>query len=382
MINGVINVYKEAGFTSHDVVAKLRGIVHQKRIGHTGTLDPEAVGVLPVCFGKATRVTDILTDETKTYEAVMLLGTDTDTQDTTGQVLRQQEVTCTEEEIREALKSFEGDQMQIPPMYSALKVHGKKLYELAREGKTVEREPRPVHFFEIRALSFDLPRVTMRVVCSRGTYIRTLCHDIGEKLGCGGCMEHLTRTRVGIFKEEDALTLGKIAEIASENRLKDIVIPTDQVFSELPSVSTRNEGDVLAHNGNKIPTNMLSDVMTQGLTQVAEDSGYDSLGALHWIALNGDSSTGKEVPQMPFTGEVRVYDSVGIFTGLYRVDEGRGMLVPVKIFYDPGDVMVDENPYVKFCGAGGGDSAEAADSTENRDADRDTEMTGSETGQK
>lgn len=326
MINGVINVYKEAGFTSHDVVAKLRGIVHQKRIGHTGTLDPEAVGVLPVCFGKATRVTDILTDETKTYEAVMLLGTDTDTQDKTGRVLRQQEVSCTEDEIREVLKSFEGDQMQVPPMYSALKVNGKKLYELAREGKTVERAPRPVHFYEIRALSFDLPRVTMRVVCSRGTYIRTLCHDIGEKLGCGGCMEHLTRTRVGIFKEEDALTLGKIAEIAAENRLKDIVIPTDQVFSGIPSVSTGNEGDVLAHNGNKIPTGMLSDVMTQ-------------------------------ISEMPFTGEVRLYDSVGIFTGLYRVNEDRSMLMPVRMFYDPADVMVDENPYVKFCGAGDCDAA-------------------------
>ncbi|MEE8886741.1 MAG: tRNA pseudouridine(55) synthase TruB [Eubacteriales bacterium] len=321
MINGVINVYKEAGYTSHDVVAKLRGIVHQKRIGHTGTLDPGAVGVLPVCLGKATRVTDILTDETKTYEAVMLLGVDTDTQDASGKVLSTSKVTCTEDEIRAVLKSFEGDQMQIPPMYSALKVNGKKLYELAREGKTVERKARPVHFYEIRALSFDLPRVTMRVSCSRGTYIRTLCHDIGEKLGCGACMERLTRTRVGIFKEADAFTLGRIEEIAKEGRLKDILIPTDQVFRDVPSVSTRDKGDILAHNGNKIPAEMISEFVTN----------------------------------IPFTGEMRVYDSVGIFSGLYRVDEEQKILVPLKIFYDSEESIPEVAPYAEFCGASEGE---------------------------
>ena len=160
-MDGVIVIRKEKGFTSHDVVAKLRGILHMKKIGHTGTLDPDAEGVLPVALGKATRLVDMITDKEKTYEAVMRLGVVTDTQD------------------------------MVPPMYSALKVNGKKLYELAREGKTVERKPRPVHFYEIEILDISFPLVRFRVTCSKGTYIRTLCHDIGEKLCCGAAMESL-----------------------------------------------------------------------------------------------------------------------------------------------------------------------------------------------
>ena len=183
MIHGVINVYKEQGFTSHDVVAKLRGIVGQKKIGHTGTLDPDAVGVLPVCLGRATKLCDMLTDKDKVYEAVMLLGVETDTQDTTGQVLKSSETDeITEEQVRAAVLDFMGDYDQVPPMYSALKINGKKLYELAREGKTVERAARRVQIFDIEILSIALPRVTMKVHCSKGTYIRTLCHDIGQKL--------------------------------------------------------------------------------------------------------------------------------------------------------------------------------------------------------
>ena len=167
MINGVINIYKEPGFTSHDVVAKLRGIVHQKKIGHTGTLDPDAEGVLPVCLGKATRLCDMLTDETKTYEAVLLLGRVTDTQDSSGRTLEEHPVTCKEDQVRLCLLGFLGDQLQIPPMYSALKQGGKKLYELAREGKEVERQPRKVHFHQIEILEMALPRVTFRVTCSK-----------------------------------------------------------------------------------------------------------------------------------------------------------------------------------------------------------------------
>lgn len=191
MIHGIINVYKEKGFTSHDVVAKLRGIVGQKKIGHTGTLDPDATGVLPVCLGKATKLCDLLTDKNKTYEAVLLLGKTTDTQDITGEVLEEKSTEAlTEEKVREAIEGFIGDYEQIPPMYSALKVNGKKLYELAREGKVIERKARPVKILDIQILEIDLPKVRMEVSCSKGTYIRTLCHDIGEKLGCGGCMEH------------------------------------------------------------------------------------------------------------------------------------------------------------------------------------------------
>ena len=196
---GIIVIHKEKGFTSHDVVAKLRGILHMKKIGHTGTLDPDATGVLPVALGKGTKLVDLLTDKEKTYEAVLHLGIDTDTQDMSGTVLEERPVNVTEEEVRKVLKSFVGEQLQVPPMYSALKVNGKKLYELAREGKTVERKARPVCFYEIEPLEFHLPLVKIRVTCSKGTYIRTLCHDIGEKLGCGGCMEELLRSMVGRY---------------------------------------------------------------------------------------------------------------------------------------------------------------------------------------
>ena len=198
MKSGIINVYKEKGFTSFDVVAKLRGILRTKKIGHTGTLDPDTEGVLPVCIGRATKVCDILTDKDKVYEAVMLLGVETDTQDTSGEILRERPVEVSEDAVKEAILSFIGDYAQVPPMYSALKVNGKKLYELAREGKTVERKARNVQILSIEILEMNLPRVRMSVHCSKGTYIRTLCNDIGEKRGCGGCMEKLLRTKVSL----------------------------------------------------------------------------------------------------------------------------------------------------------------------------------------
>ena len=253
MIHGVINVYKEQGFTSHDVVAKLRGIVGQKKIGHTGTLDPDAVGVLPVCLGRATKLCDMLTDKDKVYEAVMLLGVETDTQDTTGQILKSSETDeITEEQVRAAVLDFVGDYNQVPPMYSALKINGKKLYELAREGKTVERAARRVQIFDIEILSIALPRVTMKVHCSKGTYIRTLCHDIGQKLGCGACMEKLTRTKVSRFEIKDSLTLAQIEVLKKEDRLSEILIPIDQMFADYPSIIVSGEAARLAYNGNGI----------------------------------------------------------------------------------------------------------------------------------
>ena len=253
MIHGVINVYKEQGFTSHDVVAKLRGIVGQKKIGHTGTLDPDAVGVLPVCLGRATKLCDMLTDKDKVYEAVMLLGVETDTQDTTGQILKSSETDeITEEQVRAAVLDFVGDYNQVPPMYSALKINGKKLYELAREGKTVERAARRVQIFDIEILSIALPRVTMKVHCSKGTYIRTLCHDIGQKLGCGACMEKLTRTKVSRFEIKDSLTFAQIEVLKKEDRLSEILIPIDQMFANYPSIIVSGEAARLAYNGNGI----------------------------------------------------------------------------------------------------------------------------------
>ena len=219
MINGIINVYKEKGYTSHDVVAKLRGILKQKKIGHTGTLDPDAEGVLPVCLGKGTKLCSLLTDKHKTYEAVLHLGVKTDTQDQSGTVLEEKPVSCTPEEVQTCIQSFLGEQMQVPPMYSALKVQGKKLYELAREGIEIERKPRPVTFYDIQVQEISLPYITFSVTCSKGTYIRTLCHDIGEKLGCGGCMEKLLRTRVDQFVLSDSLKLSEIEKLVKEGKI-------------------------------------------------------------------------------------------------------------------------------------------------------------------
>lgn len=256
MKNGIVNVYKEKGFTSFDVVAKMRGIFKQKKIGHTGTLDPDAEGVLPVCLGRATKVCDLLTDKDKEYETVLLLGVVTDTQDLSGEVIEQKNVDVTEEEVTEAIRSFVGEYMQTPPMYSALKVNGQKLCDLARKGITVERKARPVTIYGIEILSVDLPEVRMRIHCSKGTYIRTLCQDIGEKLGCGACMKSLLRTRVAAFSLEDALTLDEI-----ETRLKSedesFIHSVDSVFMQYEKASVLEQAGKLVQNGNRIPEELI-----------------------------------------------------------------------------------------------------------------------------
>lgn len=254
MVHGILNVYKEKGYTSHDVVAKLRGIVGQKKIGHTGTLDPDATGVLPVCLGKATKVCDLLTDKDKTYRAILRLGITTDTQDISGQVIKERDPRgLKEEEVRQAILSFVGAYEQVPPMYSALKVNGKKLYELAREGKTVERKSRPVHIHEIQIQEMNLPRVEFTVTCSKGTYIRTLCHDVGEKLGVGGCMEELERIAVGRFHLRNALTLKEIQEMKEEGTLEEVLRPVDSVFLQYPKMQVKASCESLAFNGNPLP---------------------------------------------------------------------------------------------------------------------------------
>lgn len=258
-MDGIINVYKEQGYTSHDVVAKLRGILKMKKIGHTGTLDPEAQGVLPVCLGKATKVCDLLTDKTKTYQAVLLLGKVTDTQDTTGEVLQEQPVLCTEEEVRACIEGFVGTIEQIPPMYSALKVNGKKLYELARQGIEVERKGRTVTIERITIDEIALPEIKMTVTCSKGTYIRTLCHDIGAALGCGGCMKSLLRTQVGPFELKDSVTLREIEQYRDEVRLDEILNRTDSVFGHLPAVTLQKEAQRLVLNGNPLTSELLAD---------------------------------------------------------------------------------------------------------------------------
>ncbi|MCC2125552.1 tRNA pseudouridine(55) synthase TruB [Hominiventricola filiformis] len=309
MINGVINIYKERGFTSHDVVAKLRGILKQKKIGHTGTLDPDAEGVLPVCLGKGTRLCDMLTDHSKVYEAVLLLGQSTDTQDVSGNVLQEAPVDVSEEEVREAIMSFVGPYDQIPPMYSALKVNGQKLCDLARAGKEVERKARPVEIYEIQIEEIHLPRVRMNVFCSKGTYIRTLCHDIGEKLKCHGCMESLLRTRVGQFLLKDSLTLAQVETYRDENRITEIVMPVDQVFSDCPALKLTKEAAKLGYNGNPFTS-------TQALTendQMVEKSSDISLDGGKWF---------------------RVYDPEGVFIGVYAYDSKRDQFRPEKMFYE------------------------------------------------
>lgn len=311
MINGIVNVYKEKGFTSFDVVAKLRGILKTKKIGHTGTLDPDAEGVLPVCLGKATKVCELLTDRHKEYETVMLLGKVTDTQDITGNVLEEYPVNCTEEKVRDIVAGFVGDYMQVPPMYSALKVGGKKLCDLARAGITVERKARPVQILSIEILSVELPRVRMRVECSKGTYIRTLCQDIGERLGCGACMESLLRTRVSEFAVEDALRLSEIearvrkeaGDILPEQwsaEMFSFVKPVDAVFLQYEKVMVKPEFEKLLQNGNRLRPEML----LMGAAEEAKEQGRT----------------------------LRVYDGSGQFAGIYAYQQEQGEYKPVKMF--------------------------------------------------
>ncbi|MCR5581005.1 MAG: tRNA pseudouridine(55) synthase TruB [Pseudobutyrivibrio sp.] len=273
MNSGIINVYKEAGYTSFDVVARLRGILKVKKIGHTGTLDPDATGVLPVCVGKATKLCDMLTDKDKVYECVMLLGVETDTYDMSGRILEKNTVNVSKEQVEEAIMSFVGDIMQVPPMYSALKINGKKLYELAREGKEVERKPRAITIFNIDILNMSLPEVTIRIHCSKGTYIRSLCHDVGQKLGCGCAMKSLIRTRVSQFDIGDAQTLDEIEKIVKSGNLDGIMLPIDQVFEGLKTVYVIPTEDAIKHavNGAPIPQEL---VFAESISSFEDDMRY------------------------------------------------------------------------------------------------------------
>ncbi|MBO5474248.1 MAG: tRNA pseudouridine(55) synthase TruB [Lachnospiraceae bacterium] len=310
MYNGMINVYKEAGYTSHDVVARLRGICKQKKIGHTGTLDPDAVGVLPVCLGSGTKLCDMLTDWDKEYIACLQLGVATDTQDMSGRVVYEAAperlAVLSGEQVCGCIRSFVGSYDQIPPMYSALKVNGKKLYELAREGKEIERKPRTVRIEEIEILKLELPLVEFRVVCSKGTYIRTLCHDIGEKLGCGGAMRSLIRSRVGIFRQEDALTLGQIEQLEKNNGITDVIIPPDAIFCDLRAVMVTEAGVKPVQNGNSLRSTLLT-----------AESGERK------AAARAESSDGEQV---------RVYDLSGRFYGIYGYHAAERLYKPVRMF--------------------------------------------------
>ncbi len=300
MINGIINIYKEQGFTSHDVVAKLRGILHFKHIGHTGTLDPLATGVLPVCIGSATKLCDMETAKTKIYEAVILFGTATDTEDVTGKVIKTLPVNCDEDDLVKSFRNFTGDILQTPPMYSAIKLEGKKLYELARAGKTAEVAKRPVTIHSVELLSTlkddrgFLKEACIRVTCGKGTYIRSLCRDIGETLGTCACMKELTRIKTGRFELDSAVKLSDVAKAAEEGCPEKYILPIDEYFNEYPAVSTKPEFDKLVRNGNPLRNSEIS--TTVGL------------------------------------GTFRVYDSEGNFCGIYLKDEKSNRLKPEKMF--------------------------------------------------
>ena len=281
-------------------MAKLRGILHQKKIGHTGTLDPDAEGVLPICLGTATKLCDMLTDKSKTYHTVFKLGVVTDTQDITGTVQEENAVVCTEQQILDTIMSFVGKYEQVPPMYSAKKVNGKKLYEYAREGKVVERKACSVIIHSIEQIEVNLEKneISMDVSCSKGTYIRTLCHDIGQQLGCGACMLSLLRTKVSTFYIKDSLSLEKIQLLQEKGELLSYVYSPEQVLGEFSSIKVLEKGDKLLYNGNALPKNLLAPM------------------------------------QEVSTEQVRVYDSKGKFVAIYGWDRDKKQYKPVKMFLE------------------------------------------------
>ena len=296
MVHGVIIVRKEKGMTSFGVVSRMRRIFDQKKIGHTGTLDPDAEGVLPVCLGKATRLVEQLSHGTKTYRAVLLLGTVTDTQDVSGKILETREVNVTEEEVRSVLMGFTGKQMQLPPMYSALKVGGRKLVDLAREGREVERKEREVEFSGIEIHRIELPRVEFSVTCSHGAYIRTLCHDAGRRLGCGACMETLLRTRVEEFTLDQAMTLSEISaakeaeDAAGENpSAYSFVLPPDRFYRDLPAAVIDPSFEQALLNGRPAPCR---------------------------------KAAGEGISGLPDGARIRMYLKNGDFVGIYRKEDG------------------------------------------------------------
>ena len=304
--NGILNINKPEGWTSQDVVAKLRGRLHIRRVGHTGTLDPMATGVLPVCFGKATRIIEYYDDDFKTYEAEMKLGMVTDTLDITGTVLETKPVDVSEEDVIQTIDSFRGWITQIPPKYSALKVNGKPLYKYAREGVEVEIKSRKIYVEDIQPVEVNLGenRILIRVTCSKGTYIRTICDDIGKKLGCGGTMTALQRIQSGCFRVEDARTLPEILEMTDEE-LERCVIPMDETLVHLGRIELKSMESVpFYYNGREIDTGYVNVLASPAVPE----------------AMQEESRLGDKY---------RVYDPEGKFLGISSLRENT--LYPEKV---------------------------------------------------
>ena len=304
--NGILNINKPEGWASQDVVAKLRGRLHIRRVGHTGTLDPMATGVLPVCFGKATRIIEYYDDDFKTYEAEMKLGMVTDTLDITGTVLETKPVDVSEEDVIQTIDSFRGWITQIPPKYSALKVNGKPLYKYAREGVEVEIKSRKIYVEDIQPVEVNLGenRILFRVTCSKGTYIRTICDDIGKKLGCGGTMTALQRIQSGCFRVEDARTLPEILEMTDEE-LERCVIPMDETLVHLGRIELKSMESVpFYYNGREIDTGYVNVLASPAVPE----------------AMQKESRLGDKY---------RVYDQEGKFLGISSLRENT--LYPEKV---------------------------------------------------
>lgn len=268
MLNGMINVYKESGYTSRDAVSRLSGILRQRKIGHTGTLDPAAEGVLPMCIGNATKLCEVITGEKKEYKAVMKLGIETDTEDTTGVVIEETTLSdewyrtnITKEKVGEVVKKFLGKQEQIPPMYSAKRVDGKRLYELARQGKVIERKACKItiHSITIDEIDLDNREISMTIECSKGTYIRTLCKDIGDRLGTKAAMKKLLRTKTGNFSLEGSYRLDEIEAFVKQGRVEEIIQPVENVFSDLEEIRVEGYSSKLLENGGVLPKALLGE---------------------------------------------------------------------------------------------------------------------------
>ncbi|KEI01407.1 tRNA pseudouridine(55) synthase TruB [Clostridium botulinum] len=247
-MDGILNIYKPVGITSFDVVRQIKKITGIKKIGHTGTLDPLAKGVLPICIGKGTKIVDYLMKDFKVYKAELKLGVITDTYDREGKKLSVKDVKVSKEEIIDAINSFKGDILQVPPMYSALKVNGKRLYELAREGKEIERAARPVTIYDIEILEISIPYVKFIVKCSKGTYIRSLCYDIGYKLDCGGAMWDLERVQSGSFNKDNSIIL----ENLTKDNVEDYIISIDDALSQYDKAVVNAKAEKLLVNGVRI----------------------------------------------------------------------------------------------------------------------------------
>lgn len=299
-MDGIIILDKPEDFTSFDMVAKMRKLLGTRKVGHAGTLDPMATGVLPIFVGRATKCCDILPDQNKRYTATFQLGYTTDTLDATGRVLTRTEVTATKEDVQRALGQFCGEIMQLPPMYSAIQINGKRLYDLARQGIEIKRERRPVTITALDLLGSDEENNTyvIDVACSKGTYIRTLCADIGETLGCGATMTALRRTQAAGFSLEDAITLSRAEQLSQEGTLIQRLLPIESVFASLPALRLEGKQQTMYQNGVKLDLSRL-----EGMKELED-----------------------------YTGDLRVVGEGNMFLGVSYPDREEGLLRMRKLF--------------------------------------------------